>query len=896
MAEIKAISGASVHRLCSGQVVLNLASAVKELVENALDSGATVIEVRLREHGSELIEVCDNGSGITPENFEALTLRHHTSKIEEFSDLKTVTTFGFRGEALSSLSCISDLTITTRTADRVVGRKIEYKKNGEIHQSTQIARGVGTSVSVANIFKTLPVRYKEIKRNLKREYTKMLQVLQAYAIMSVNARIVCSNQVRSNPRTSVFVTKAGSSILENIGVLFGRKVANSLAPLEVELPNGGQIIGHVSKDNQVIGLCGERQFFYLNGRPVDLPKVARLLNDAFRSLSSLAGPPGKPIAFLNFIVPHESTDVNVTPDKRTVFLEDEGALLDALQAAAQQMWEPNRYTYAVTPIGSKKGLEGGKKSKLTDRGANGNQEESEPSDDDSEEEEEEMADASQTDMEDEQSENLKKDVAKGLLAHQNGATTNDDIADDGAGQSEDDVDLVDVKPEACNSGSLSGIGAPMTPPHPSSSLKSGFSEELGSKRPLDSFAAEKSVEKSVALGGPSPFKNSAPRKRRAIQPSINEFCTRQPTQPTQDNAPTQSNAAICENSPNPEVNEQPPKHSQHTQHTQHTPISPMPTDDPASTPLVEEKLDDFSQANQSSFCGKSGQGVLGPKPMVKKEKDGKARIDFAMEELREVWKEELENLKGQNDHSMDEDVPSSEFVSSSFQACDDKLSKPTLDSATDELNRVFEKRNFKKMQVIGQFNLGFILAKLDRDVFIVDQHASDEKKNFETLVNTTAIGKQPLVCPVSLNLSVVEESIVRSNMDVFEKNGFRFVDDPSDGRLKMSAIPLSKKTAFGTEDVAELAAQIQEGDRSSSMVVGKSLASQKTSAANIPRPSRVRTMLAMRACRSSIMIGTALPKKRMKSILENLSDLEAPWNCPHGRPTMRHLCVMPEGH
>jgi DNA mismatch repair protein PMS2 len=96
----------TIHQICSGQVVLNLATAMKELLENSLDAGATSVDIRLKENGAELVEVSDDGHGVEPHNFEALTLKHHTSKLRDFSDLTSVETFGFRGEALSSLCAL----------------------------------------------------------------------------------------------------------------------------------------------------------------------------------------------------------------------------------------------------------------------------------------------------------------------------------------------------------------------------------------------------------------------------------------------------------------------------------------------------------------------------------------------------------------------------------------------------------------------------------------------------------------------------------------------------------------------------------------------------------------------------------------------------------------------
>lgn len=103
---VQAIDQKSIHQICSGQVVLSIATAMKELVENSLDSGATNIDIKLKSHGADALEVIDNGCGVEPHNFEALTLKHHTSKLRDFSDLTSVETFGFRGEALSSLCAL----------------------------------------------------------------------------------------------------------------------------------------------------------------------------------------------------------------------------------------------------------------------------------------------------------------------------------------------------------------------------------------------------------------------------------------------------------------------------------------------------------------------------------------------------------------------------------------------------------------------------------------------------------------------------------------------------------------------------------------------------------------------------------------------------------------------
>ncbi|XP_006813556.1 mismatch repair endonuclease PMS2-like, partial [Saccoglossus kowalevskii] len=219
---VQPIDKRSIHQICSGQVVLNLATAVKELVENSLDAGATNIEIRLKEYGCELLEVIDNGSGIQQDDFEGLALKHHTSKLKDFSDLTCIETFGFRGEALSSLCALSCLTITTCYKTCSVGTRIEYDYNGKIKSQEPCPRQRGTTVTLQNVFHTLPVRHKEFLRNLKKEFNKMVNVLYAYCIISTGARLVCYNQTATR-KNLVVTTNCNSSIKDNITNVYGAK-------------------------------------------------------------------------------------------------------------------------------------------------------------------------------------------------------------------------------------------------------------------------------------------------------------------------------------------------------------------------------------------------------------------------------------------------------------------------------------------------------------------------------------------------------------------------------------------------------------------------------------------------------------------------------------------------
>jgi DNA mismatch repair protein PMS2 len=219
------------------------------------------------------------------------------------------------------------------------------------------------------------------------------------------------------------------------------------------------------------------------------------------------------------------------------------------------------------------------------------------------------------------------------------------------------------------------------------------------------------------------------------------------------------------------------------------------------------------------------------------------------------------------------------------------------DQAEERLALTVSKSDFAQMQVIGQFNLGFILAmrpgrSFVRDddqceghrnfdeLFIIDQHASDEKYNFERLQAETVVQNQRLVHAQRLNLTAVEEELILNDPDALAKNGFSVDVDQSGEyavgrRCRLVSLPMSREVVFNSTDLEELLALLAEH-----------------SGPDVPRPSKVRRMFAMRACRSSIMVGKTLTAKQMQKVVRHMGEIDKPWNCPHGRPTMRHLYGM----
>ena len=195
------------------------------------------------------------------------------------------------------------------------------------------------------------------------------------------------------------------------------------------------------------------------------------------------------------------------------------------------------------------------------------------------------------------------------------------------------------------------------------------------------------------------------------------------------------------------------------------------------------------------------------------------------------------------------------------------------------LFRVVSKADFARMRVIGQFNLGFIITRLDSDLFIIDQHAADEKFRYEALMRNSSVQQQPLITPLPLHLSPAQVELIHSHLPIFTSHGFTFAFPPtsltsptssSPSTLGLSSLPYSRDKAFGPADVQELVDLIADGVKA-------------------PMLPKLRALHASRACRGAVMIGDGLDVGKMESIVRHMSEMDQPWACPHGRPTMRHL-------
>jgi DNA mismatch repair protein MutL len=304
--KIRVLPDRVANQIAAGEVIERPAAAVKELVENALDAGATRIEVEFRSGGLELIRIEDNGHGMSRDDAILCLERHATSKLAETSDLDRLTSFGFRGEAVPSIASVAQFTLRTRTADAAAGTEIGVNA-GVIGPIRECGRAVGTSIIVEHLFHPVPARRKFLKSEAT-ESAHIVQVVRLYALAFPQVSFALRQDGRE-----IFSSPRGQQLAERVRAIFGSELANDLVPIQAA-ESGWSVHGLIAKPGR--GQAGRQSMVaYVNQRPVDSKTIAFALLESYRE--SL--PKGRfPAAFLFLACDPAQVDVNVHPAKREV--------------------------------------------------------------------------------------------------------------------------------------------------------------------------------------------------------------------------------------------------------------------------------------------------------------------------------------------------------------------------------------------------------------------------------------------------------------------------------------------------------------------------------------------------------------------------------------------------
>ena len=310
MPRIEQLSTSIINKIAAGEVIERPASAVKELIENAVDAGATRIDITIEEGGSHLIRVVDNGHGIAVDQMELAIASHATSKIRSADDLFSVRTLGFRGEALASISEVSQMTLRSRTAAEEVGNVLEIK-GGQRSELRPTGCPTGTLVEVRNLFYNTPVR----RKYLKTVQTEMGHITEAFTRIAL-AYCDVHFSIKHNDRL-MHDLPVVDNWKDRLAHFFGRDLAQGLIWVESEIDDV-VISGYVA-DPTFFRSHTRMQFLFLNGRHIRDRSLQHALGESYRGLLIH----GRfPIAFLKMDMPAEMVDVNVHPTKLEVRFQD----------------------------------------------------------------------------------------------------------------------------------------------------------------------------------------------------------------------------------------------------------------------------------------------------------------------------------------------------------------------------------------------------------------------------------------------------------------------------------------------------------------------------------------------------------------------------------------------
>ena len=330
MSRIEVLDKKTANAIKAGEVIERPVSVVKELFDNAVDSGADRITVEFQNGGISLIRVSDNGIGMDREDAEKAFLIHATSKIRTIDDLSSLSSMGFRGEALPSIAACSVVELVTKQADSTIGTKIIYD-DGELQGVEECSADNGTVVTVKNLFYNTPARYKFLKKD-STEGMYICTLVEKLAI--VNPQITVK---LIKDGTMILSTPGNGSMLDTIYCIYGKQIANQLVPVEYTYENI-RVSGFTAKPD-LTRSNRSLQLFYVNERTVKCLTAQAAVEEAYRN-SVMKGK--FPVCFLNIYVEPSNVDCNIHPQKIEVKISNDSSLFRAVYHGVKNALESLR--------------------------------------------------------------------------------------------------------------------------------------------------------------------------------------------------------------------------------------------------------------------------------------------------------------------------------------------------------------------------------------------------------------------------------------------------------------------------------------------------------------------------------------------------------------------------
>lgn len=335
MSKIIQLPESVISKISAGEVIERPAYAVKELIENSIDAGATVIEISVEEAGLRRIIVQDNGEGMSREDLEMSFLPHTTSKLKDETELVGIKTLGFRGEALSSIAAISTLTIRSRVKNQPGGTEIVVR-GGEVEHIAPIGTPVGTIVTVDNLFLSVPARKKFLKSE-KTEFRLITDIVTNFALSYPHIHFVLTHN-----KKVVLDLPASKNNLERIRHLLGPMIYDQLIPVSYE-EGFISLSGFIGRP-QIANKQNRQQFIFVNNRLVTDRMISLSVKESFGTLLPAAN---TPVFLLHVKLPPEIVDVNIHPRKEQISFLNSQHIFDAIKNSVVETLNNHNLTFKL---------------------------------------------------------------------------------------------------------------------------------------------------------------------------------------------------------------------------------------------------------------------------------------------------------------------------------------------------------------------------------------------------------------------------------------------------------------------------------------------------------------------------------------------------------------------
>ena len=321
--------------IAAGEVVQRPSSVVKELMENAVDAGAGQITVILKDAGRTLIQVIDNGCGMSPDEAVVCFDRHATSKIATAEDLMDITTFGFRGEALASIAAVSEVTLKTRRAEDEVGCQVQFADSKHV-STDEVSAPVGSSFSVRNLFYNVPAR----RKFLKSDNVELKHVIEEFTHVALTRPEIGFTLIHND--TDVYGLKPAKSLKYRIQDRLGNNVVSQVVDLNVDtsIVNVHGYVGRPDLAKKTLG----NQFFFVNGRYFRSPYLHKAVMNAYENLLPQGATPSY---FIYLEMDPHRLDVNISPTKTEVKFEDDSVIFQTMYACVKEALGRNSFGASI---------------------------------------------------------------------------------------------------------------------------------------------------------------------------------------------------------------------------------------------------------------------------------------------------------------------------------------------------------------------------------------------------------------------------------------------------------------------------------------------------------------------------------------------------------------------